>query len=83
MMPRIYQPDPRQKIYYAMGYGGNGVMYSAQAGRRMAQMVAGKSEGLDLPIFTSQLPSHGILTPFRRWGQRSMYLWYQLQDERF
>ena len=66
MMPRIFQPDPeRKQIYYAMGYGGNGVMYSAQAGRRMAQMVAGKGGELDLPIFTSPLPSHGVLTPFR------------------
>jgi taurine dehydrogenase large subunit len=83
MMPRIFQPDPAQSIYYAMGYGGNGVMYSAQAGRRMAQMVAGKGEGLDLPIFTSPLPSHGILTPFRRLGQRFMYVWYYLNDEIF
>lgn len=81
MMPRIFQPDPDQTIYYALGYGGNGVMYSAQAGRRMAQMVAGKAQGLDLPIFTSQLPSHGILTPFRRLGQRVMYHWYYLNDE--
>ena len=70
-----------ETIYYALGYGGNGVMYSAQAGRRMAQMVAGKGQGLDLPIFTSQLPSHGILTPFRRMGQRAMYHWYYLNDE--
>ncbi len=83
MMPRIFQPDPNQSIYYAMGYGGNGVMYSAQAGRRMAQMVAGKGQGLDLPIFTSALPSHGILTPFRRMGQRFMYLWYYMKDEKF
>ena len=81
MMPRIYQPDPDRTVYYAMGYGGNGVMYSAQAGRRMAQMVAGKAEKLDLPIFTSQLPSHGVLTPFRRIGQRMMYVWYHLNDE--
>jgi taurine dehydrogenase large subunit len=81
MMPRVFQPDPDQKIYYAMGYGGNGVMYSAQAGRRMAQMVAGKGAALDLPIFTSPLPSHGILTPFRRLGQRGMYFWYYLNDE--
>ena len=83
MMPRIFQPDPAQQIFYAMGYGGNGVMYSAQAGRRMAQMVAGKGGGLDLPIFTSPLPSHGILTPFRRLGQRFMYVWYYLNDEIF
>ncbi len=47
----------------------------------MAQMVAGKGQGLDLPIFTSPLPSHGILTPFRRLGQRIMYHWYYLDDE--
>lgn len=83
MMPRIFQPDPKQTIFYAMGYGGNGVMYSAQAGRRMAQMVAGKGGELDLPIFTSPLPSHGVLTPFRRLGQRFMYVWYYVRDERF
>ncbi|MCY1545393.1 Gamma-glutamylputrescine oxidoreductase [compost metagenome] len=81
MMPRIFQPDPGQRLFYAMGYGGNGVMYSAQAGRRMAQMVAGKGNGLDLPIFTSSLPSHGLLTPFRRLGQWGMYRWYYLRDE--
>ena len=80
MMPRIFQPDPKQEIFYAMGYGGNGVMYSAQAGRRMAQMVAGKGGGLDLPIFTSQLPAHP-LAPFRRMGQRMLYHWYYLKDE--
>ena len=83
MMPRIFQPDPAEKIYYAMGYGGNGVMYSAQAGCRMAQLVAGdKSEkAFELPIFTSALPSHGVLTPFRRLGQRFAYVWYYLKDE--
>ena len=55
----------------------------ATTGRRMAQMVAGKGQGLDLPIFTSQLPSHGVLTPFRRLGQRFMYVWYYLKDEKF
>jgi taurine dehydrogenase large subunit len=82
MMPRIFQPDPAQQIFYAMGYGGNGVMYSAQAGRRMAQLVAGKGKELDLPIFTSALPGRGPLTPFRRLGQRAMYVWYQYKDER-
>jgi len=81
-MPRIIQPNPDETIYYAMEFGGNGVMYSAQAGRCMAQLVAGKGQGLDLPIFTSQLPSHGILTPFRRLVQRIMYCWYYLVDKR-
>jgi len=82
MMPRIFQPDPKRTIYYALGYGGNGVMYSAQAGRRMAQLVAGKGGALDLPIFASELPGHGVLTPFRRLGQRAMYHWYYLKDEK-
>ncbi len=81
MMPRITRPHADQQLFYAMGYGGNGVMYSAQAGRRLAQLVAGKGETLRLPIFTSELPGYGLLTPFRRLGQRFAYGWYYLTDE--
>ena len=81
MMPRIFRPDPKQKLVYALGYGGNGVSYSAQAGRRMAQMIAGKEfGGQDLPIFTSPLPGH-LFAPFRRLGQRMLYRWYHMRDE--
>jgi taurine dehydrogenase large subunit len=81
MMPRIFQPDPQNKLFYALGYGGNGVSYSAQAGRRMAQMIAGQHfKGQDLPIFTSPLPTH-TFEPFRRLGQRMLYRWYHLRDE--
>jgi taurine dehydrogenase large subunit len=80
MMPRITEAEPGTGIFYAMGYGGNGVMYSAQAGRRMAQLVAGERLP-ELPIFGSALPHHGPLTPFRRLGQRMLYPWYQLRDE--
>jgi len=81
MMPRIFQPNPQEQTFYALGYGGNGVMYSVQAGRRLAQLVAGKGQDLDLPIFTSPLPHYGLLTPFRRLGQRASYVWYALKDE--
>jgi glycine/D-amino acid oxidase-like deaminating enzyme len=90
MMPRIVQPDGKQAIFYALGYGGNGVMYSAQAGRRLAQRIAGKNEGLDAPIFESPLPFPSIFAarfqsrafaPFRRVGQRFLYKWYHLKDE--
>jgi taurine dehydrogenase large subunit len=81
MMPRIFRPDPTQNLFYALGYGGNGVSYSAQAGRRMAQMIAGKTfEGQDLPIFNSPLPGHPF-APFRRLGQRMLYRWYHMRDE--
>ncbi|GAC1326779.1 MAG: FAD-binding oxidoreductase [Collimonas sp.] len=89
MMPRIVQPDPNQTIYYALGYGGNGVMYSAQAGRRMADRIAGKKSGSELPIFDSKLPFPNVMemiespifAPFRRIGQRVLYRWYHLKDE--
>lgn len=89
MMPRIYQPIPAEPLFYALGYGGNGVMYSAQAGRRLAQWIAGDRHGLDLPIFQSRLPFPNLagsvtsecLAPFRRIGQRLLYRWYYLKDE--
>lgn len=89
MMPRIHQPDAGETVYYALGYGGNGVMYSAQAGRRLAQWIAGHGQALDLPIFTSRLPFPNLrekvesraFAPFRRVGQRFLYRWYHLKDE--
>jgi glycine/D-amino acid oxidase-like deaminating enzyme len=81
MMPRIVRPDPNEHIFYSLAYGGNGVMYSAQAGRRVAALAAGKPVPA-LPIFASALPSEGILTPFRRLGQRLLYIWYFRNDER-
>jgi glycine/D-amino acid oxidase-like deaminating enzyme len=90
MMPRIAQPDPRQTIYYALGYGGNGVSFSAHAGRRMAERIAGKrSDAFELPIYDSPLRLPMVLdrfesrmfSPFRRLGQRALYHWYYLRDE--
>lgn len=82
MMPRVTRADGNAQVFYALGYGGNGVMYSAQAGRRMAQLVAGQPDGaFDLPIFASELPGHP-LAPVRRLGQALLYRWYSLRDER-
>jgi glycine/D-amino acid oxidase-like deaminating enzyme len=81
MMPRIVQPDPNQSVFYALGYGGNGVSFSAHAGRRLAQRMAGKTDpAFDLPIYNSQLPGH-LFAPFRRLGQSLLYRWYYLRDE--
>jgi taurine dehydrogenase large subunit len=81
MMPRVYQPDPMQTVYYALGYGGNGVSYSQQAGRRLAERIAGKGAKQTLPIFTSPLPGHPF-APFRRIGQRMLYQLYFRRDEK-
>jgi len=90
MMPRITQPDPNESIFYALGYGGNGVMYSAQAGRRLAELVAGKTLPEGVPFFGNQLPypmafnriESPIFSPFRRLGQRFLYLWYAYTDNK-
>lgn len=93
MMPRITRPDPHKTIWYAVGYGGNGVSFSTWAGKRLAERVAGADAGqavFKLPIYDSPLPypnAFGVvespaLAPFRRVGQRMLYKWYWLRDER-
>lgn len=81
MMPRITALPDVPGAFYALGYGGNGVMYSAMAGRRMAQLIAGEAVP-DLPIFNSELPHEGWKTPFRRLGQWGLYHLYHFRDER-
>lgn len=81
MMPRITGLPDLPGAFYALGYGGNGVMYSAMAGRRMAQLVAGETLPR-LPIFNSELPHEGWRTPFRRLGQWGLYHLYHYRDER-
>jgi glycine/D-amino acid oxidase-like deaminating enzyme len=81
MMPRITQPDPNEQVFYAFGYGGNGVSFSAYAGKRLAERVVGKDGGhWDLPIYNSPLPGH-LFAPFRRLGQAMLYKYYYLRDE--
>ncbi|MEO8937264.1 MAG: FAD-dependent oxidoreductase [Burkholderiaceae bacterium] len=93
MMPRITRPDPTKSIWYALGYGGNGVSFSTWAGKRLAERVAGKDGGREvftLPIYDSPLPYPNVFelvqseafAPFRRFGQRFLYKWYWLQDEK-
>ena len=90
MMPRITQPDPRQSVFYALGYGGNGVAFSAHAGRRMAQRIAGRADpAFQLPIYRDALEYPNLFNavrsrafaPFRRVGQAALYRWYGLRDE--
>ena len=78
MMPRVVQPEAGMPLFYALGYGGNGVSYSAQAGRRLAGLVAGRPAPA-LPIYQGELPGH-LLAPFRRLGQRLLYRRYTWQD---
>ena len=93
MMPRITRPEPDQAVWYALGYGGNGVSFSTWAGKRLAERIAGQDRGrevFDLPIYDSPLEYPNVLgavrsplfAPFRRIGQRALYRWYWLCDEK-
>lgn len=94
MMPRITRPDPSQGVWYAVGYGGNGVSFSTWAGKRIAERVAGKDAGREvfkLPIYSSPLEYPNLFNtvrsqafaPFRRFGQQFLYKWYWMRDEKF
>jgi len=93
MMPRIARPDPKQTVWYAVGYGGNGVSFSTWAGKRIAERVVGKDAGrevFNLPIYSSKLEYPNVFNlirseafaPFRRFGQFFLYKWYWMQDEK-
>jgi glycine/D-amino acid oxidase-like deaminating enzyme len=93
MMPRIARPEPSQQVWYALGYGGNGVSFSTWAGKRLAERIVGQDAGrsvFDLPIYNSPLEYPNVLgamrsellAPFRRLGQHLLYRWYWLRDEK-
>jgi hypothetical protein len=93
MMPRITRPDPKLNVWYAIGYGGNGVSFSTWAGKRLAQRVVGKDgqdEAFKLPIYNSPLEYPNVFNlirseafaPLRRFGQYFLYKWYWLNDEK-
>lgn len=92
MMPRIVQAEDAPGVWYALGYGGNGVSSSTWAGRRLAQRIVGQDLGekvFELPIYRGDLPYPNVLglvesplfAPFRRFGQHVLYKWYWLRDE--
>jgi glycine/D-amino acid oxidase-like deaminating enzyme len=59
MMPRIARAEPGLDVWYAVGYGGNGVSFSTWAGKRLAERIAGRDAGrevFELPIYGSPLP---------------------------
>lgn len=89
-MPRICQPNPKETVYYSVGYGGNGVSFSQHGGRRMADRIAGVDRAeFKLPIYNSELEYPNVFNairsrafaPFRRIGQRGLYHWYHMNDE--
>lgn len=77
-IPHIYHND-EQDVFYAMGYCGAGVSFSAQAGKRLAERVAGK-ELPAIPLYQTQLPKFPF-APLRRLGQWSYFQYGKFADK--
>jgi len=83
-LPHIYQSDVntnKSNVFYSMGYCGSGVSFSVQAGKRLAEKVAGKSVP-NLPIYQKALPKFP-LAPFRRIGQWGYFHYGKIKDNYF
>ncbi|RTR38752.1 FAD-binding oxidoreductase [Shewanella canadensis] len=74
-MPHVYA---RGGTGYSLGYCGAGVSFSAQAGFRLAQYIAGE-EIPSLPLYTNPLP-HFPMPRLRRLGQWGYYHYGWLKD---
>ena len=80
-LPHIYQGEKGSKeenIFYAMGYCGSGVSFSVQAGKRLADKVAGKAVP-NLPLYTKPLPKFPF-APLRRVGQWGYFHYGKIKD---
>ncbi|MCW8832317.1 MAG: FAD-binding oxidoreductase [Colwellia sp.] len=79
-LPHLYQSDDN-KIFYSMGYCGSGVSFSVQAGKRLAEKVAGKQVP-NLPLYQKALPKFPF-APLRRVGQWGYFHYGKIKDSYF
>ncbi len=79
-LPHIYQ-NANNNIFYGMGYCGSGVSFSVQAGKRLAEKVAGKPTP-NLPLYNNALPKFPF-APLRRVGQWGYFHYGKIKDSYF
>jgi len=79
-LPHVYQNESNS-VFYSMGYCGSGVSFSVQAGKRLADKVAGKDVP-DLPLYNRALPKFP-LAPLRRVGQWGYFHYGKIKDTWF
>ncbi len=80
-LPHICQADDRGNVFYSMGYCGNGVSFAVQAGKRLAERVAGVKVP-NLPYYSKQLPKFPF-AKFRRVGQWGYFHYGKVKDRWF
>ena len=83
-LPHIYHGEKGsldENVFYAMGYCGSGVSFSVQAGKRLAEKVAGKTLP-NLPLYNKALPKFPF-APLRRVGQWGYFHYGKMKDNYF
>ena len=80
-LPHVCQADEQGNVFYSMGYCGNGVSFAVQAGKRLAQRVAGVKVP-NLPFYSKQLPKFPF-AKFRRMGQWGYFHYGVVKDRWF
>lgn len=80
-LPHIVKADEKGDVFYAMGYCGNGVSFSVQAGKRLAELVVGKAVP-NLPLYSRPLPKFPMAN-YRRIGQWAYFHYGQVKDKYF
>ncbi|MDN3652036.1 FAD-dependent oxidoreductase [Thalassotalea ponticola] len=78
-IPHIAQAEGSKGIFYAMGYCGNGVSFAVQAGKRLADKVAGRAVP-DIPLYNRQLVPFPM-PAFRRIGQWAYFHYGKFADQ--
>jgi len=76
-MPHVYHLNEQPNVLFSLGYCGIGVAPALHFGSLLANCIAG---GEGLPDALARPMPRFPAAAFRRWGQRAMYVWYQIQD---
>lgn len=79
-IPHIHEHE--DGVYYSAGYCGAGLSFSAMAGKRLAEKVAGDHAAHNIPMLTKPLPRFPF-SPFRRVGQQLFYEFGRIKDNWF
>lgn len=79
-IPHVYQ-NAENNVFYATGYCGSGVSFTCQAGKRLADKVAGSAVP-NIPLYQTPLP-HFPLPAFRRVGQWAYFQYGRFKDAYF
>lgn len=80
-IPHLAAADDSGKVLYSMGYCGAGLTFSAQAGKRLAQRIAGVQLPA-IPLYQHPLPRFP-LPALRRLGQWGYFQYGRIKDQWF